>query len=90
MHSVLRTCAALLATVLATAAASLGDEPQAARPLPAIEARSEPDSSASGQVDAPAPAAGCCKVCTRGKACGNSCIARYENCHQPPGCACNG
>lgn len=32
----------------------------------------------------------CCKVCTKGKACGNTCIARDKICHQPPGCACNG
>lgn len=31
----------------------------------------------------------CCKVCTTGKACGNSCISRSYTCHQPPGCACN-
>ena len=33
---------------------------------------------------------GCCKICRKGKACGNSCIARHLNCHQPPGCACDG
>lgn len=32
----------------------------------------------------------CCKICTTGKACGNSCISRRYTCHQPPGCACNG
>lgn len=32
----------------------------------------------------------CCKICSRGKACGNSCISRSYTCHQPPGCACNG
>ncbi|MCW3836690.1 hypothetical protein ACFQ1E_12570 [Sphingomonas canadensis] len=37
-----------------------------------------------------AAAGACCKVCTKGKACGNTCIARHLNCHQPPGCACNG
>jgi hypothetical protein len=34
-------------------------------------------------------ASGCCKVCTTGKACGNSCIARHLTCHKGPGCACN-
>jgi hypothetical protein len=33
---------------------------------------------------------GCCKTCTTGKACGDSCIAKDLECHQPPGCACNG
>lgn len=32
----------------------------------------------------------CCRVCTTGQACGNSCIARTARCRQPPGCACNG
>lgn len=36
------------------------------------------------------PARRCCRVCTRGKACGNSCINRSYTCRQPPGCACNG
>ncbi len=36
------------------------------------------------------PAQACCKVCTTGKACGDSCIARDKTCHKPPGCACNG
>lgn len=32
----------------------------------------------------------CCRICRKGKACGNSCINRSYTCHQPPGCACNG
>lgn len=31
----------------------------------------------------------CCRVCRTGKACGNSCISRTAQCHQPTGCACN-
>lgn len=31
----------------------------------------------------------CCRVCTTGKACGDSCIARNLQCNEPPGCACN-
>lgn len=31
---------------------------------------------------------GCCRVCTTGQPCGNSCISRSLTCHQPPGCAC--
>ncbi len=30
----------------------------------------------------------CCKVCSKGKPCGNSCIARNKTCRQPSGCAC--
>jgi hypothetical protein len=32
----------------------------------------------------------CCKVCHKGKACGDTCIARDKECHLPPGCACDG
>ncbi len=42
------------------------------------------------QTPIPTPVQGCCKVCTRGRACGNTCIARYMTCHVGPGCACNG
>jgi hypothetical protein len=33
---------------------------------------------------------GCCRVCSAGKACGNSCIARSKTCHKGKGCACDG
>jgi hypothetical protein len=32
----------------------------------------------------------CCKICSAGKACGNTCIARDKICHVGPGCACDG
>jgi len=32
----------------------------------------------------------CCKVCKKGKACGDTCISRDKQCHTPPGCACDG
>lgn len=31
----------------------------------------------------------CCKICRKGKACGNSCISRSKTCEKPPGCACD-
>jgi hypothetical protein len=42
--------------------------------------------------DAPVPSVqfvGCCKICSLGYACGNSCISRTFVCHQPGGCACD-
>ncbi|WP_128292020.1 hypothetical protein [Afifella aestuarii] len=30
----------------------------------------------------------CCKHCSKGKPCGDSCIARNKECHKGPGCAC--
>lgn len=32
----------------------------------------------------------CCKVCTRGKACGDTCISKSRACHVGAGCACDG
>jgi len=32
---------------------------------------------------------GCCKVCRKGRACGNSCIAKDKICRKPSGCACD-
>jgi hypothetical protein len=32
----------------------------------------------------------CCKICKKGKACGDSCISKDKTCHKQPGCACDG
>jgi len=32
----------------------------------------------------------CCKICRKGKACGDSCISRSYTCTKPSGCACDG
>lgn len=32
----------------------------------------------------------CCKVCTTGRACGDSCISATSTCDVGPGCACDG
>ena len=44
---------------------------------------------ATGESVACRPAATCCKVCDKGKACGNTCISRRFDCHVGRGCACN-
>ena len=31
----------------------------------------------------------CCRVCNRGRACGDSCISRDRQCHVGRGCACD-
>ena len=38
----------------------------------------------------PVVLAACCKVCRKGKACGDSCIKASYTCHKGPGCACDG
>jgi hypothetical protein len=35
------------------------------------------------------PADQCCRICSTGKACGNSCIRRSYECHKGRGCACD-
>lgn len=42
-------------------------------------------------VTAPPPAqsGSCCKYCSVGKACGNTCIQRSDTCHASGGCACD-
>ena len=32
----------------------------------------------------------CCKTCTKGKACGDTCIAKDKTCPKGKGCACDG
>ena len=44
----------------------------------------------SAQPPRTQPRRNCCRICRRGKACGNTCISRRFTCRRPPGCACNG
>lgn len=51
----------------------------------------ERSKSTSSNEFSPIPLlASCCKVCSTGKACGDSCISRAKQCHKGPGCACDG
>jgi hypothetical protein len=42
------------------------------------------------ETSSPIVVAQCCRICKKGKACGNSCISRRYTCRKPPGCACDG
>ena len=42
----------------------------------------------SARSDSAIDTSTCCKVCRKGKPCGNSCIARDRRCRKGPGCAC--
>jgi len=46
-------------------------------------------SNLTPRADTCIPADRCCKICSKGKACGNTCIRRTYNCHVGRGCACN-
>ncbi|KFE35385.1 hypothetical protein [Thioclava atlantica] len=73
--------AALLAAPVASAQSLHESRGDAARAKSALFALS------LGQHDA--LYAGCCKHCSSGKACGNSCISRSKTCRKGPGCACD-
>lgn len=36
------------------------------------------------------PSGSCCRICREGKPCGDTCIARENECRVGPGCACQG
>ena len=60
---------------------------------PARSARANADSAPVAQrLEGGAsctPREDCCKVCSKGKACGNTCIRADYNCHKGAGCACD-
>jgi hypothetical protein len=80
---------ALLPSAGAQAAQAESPLPQTPIPLTAtIQERGEgPAWSAGGGPESLAQA--CCKVCRKGKACGDSCIAKENLCTKPKGCACD-
>ncbi|HEX6963766.1 MAG TPA: hypothetical protein VF175_18000 [Lacipirellula sp.] len=92
-----RVAAVVLATAIAIGASpttwAAGDKPvahQTAVPAALLEL-ARPAAEPSGQIEGrtlAATAKECCKHCSKGKPCGNSCIARNKTCRQPPGCAC--
>lgn len=45
-------------------------------------------SVATTPVTPTSPTSSCCRVCSTGKACGDSCISRTLTCHKGSGCAC--
>jgi hypothetical protein len=82
--------AALLAAGLlsAPAAGAAPERPDAASgAVLTLEPAQRPPINIEGRTLA-ATAKECCKHCSKGKPCGNSCIAKSKTCHQPPGCAC--
>ena len=84
----------LLGAVLAVLAVAVWNPPGRAL---AQEARQSPIGSRSTSMDAAqadeaptcTPRSQCCKVCHKGKACGNTCIRADYNCHKGAGCACD-
>jgi hypothetical protein len=46
--------------------------------------------SSSGRNTETITAFKCCKICKKGKACGDSCISKSYKCYKGKGCACDG
>jgi len=85
----------LLAGLVLVAPQSLADEPQRAgfttsHILADLGLSSEQNQSPQLQSFAAQEIAQCCKICRKGKACGDSCIKNSYTCQKPPGCACDG
>ena len=84
----------LVAGLLLDQPASFAGEPEPARdaamceaPRPLVEVSYTTYAQAAADC---VPRQQCCKVCAKGKACGNSCISRRYTCRKGPGCACDG
>ena len=99
--NILILCLAIIFSVSISAADLYAD--QEAKPSQvSIEMKSmtcgDPDTVTTNELNKFEPikltgdelASACCKTCTKGKACGNSCIAKSKTCHKGGGCACNG
>ncbi len=83
---VAKVCSGVYATadeVTAMRAAEAKPQPSPAplRTAPAATPTFEPESASE-------PARSCCKVCTTGCPCGDSCISCSKTCRKGPGCAC--
>lgn len=55
---------------------------------PLLLALALPFAIGAAAPEAACAAGSCCKVCKKGKPCGDSCIAADRRCTKGPGCAC--
>ena len=63
------------------------DTPKQAKKRTRREPTYSTEPPAESRLDNPERA--CCRYCSKGKACGNSCIAAWKTCHKGGGCACD-
>lgn len=54
---------------------------------PTVQAWGEEPADALGMQCTPEGM--CCKVCSKGRACGDTCISAQKSCHKGRGCACD-
>ncbi len=75
---------ALAASMSSALAAQTTLQDLISRPPPAASVPMTPIPAKEVRV-----AQACCKTCSKGKACGNSCISREKQCHKGQSCACD-
>jgi len=95
---------AVVAAPTATPTTLVAATPFATQPVPPVAAPSapkpQPPAAAATATRPPAVVApttapskpstsACCRRCTTGRACGDTCISASRNCNVGPGCACN-
>lgn len=77
----------------ATRVCADGGVPDLPQAKPKAGKASKPGSKPTSKPAVDEPAAdepsSCCRTCKKGKACGDSCIAKDAECNEPPGCACD-
>ncbi len=90
MKHALTTLVLLFCTLVLTGSTAPGVSPAPAR-IDGVAGENDelasPDERESRDDEVPLA---CCKVCSAGKACGDSCISRSKQCHKGQGCACDG
>lgn len=87
----MKTLVLMVMLVLALPAAETHADPDTTSPDAAVNDNAAPQDNTdvlSASQDAPEPV--CCKVCSKGKACGDTCISKEKTCEEPRGCACDG
>jgi hypothetical protein len=70
--------------------ASVAEQQAITEALELCERGQAPPLPQDAHAQTPNISAECCKICRKGKACGDSCIASEKTCHVVPGCACDG
>jgi len=96
LKSIALLLTAIALTSLCSASGGTNTTPDTGQPIQLLEpqgsARSTEFLESLGLTQPTAAVAqqSCCKICRKGKACGNTCISQNKICHVGPGCACDG
>lgn len=89
----MKTLVLMVMLVLVLPAAETHADPDTTSPVDAVSDDSAPEDitdvlSASQEGEDWDQA--CCRICSKGKACGDTCISKEKTCEESRGCACDG